>query len=408
MSGAVAAPARAEPVLMPKLGLTMTEATLAEWVAQQGVRHPAGEVIALIETDKVVHEITAPFDGCLGQVRVGQGEIAPVGAVLAQWYDGAPPEETGAEPAAPQPAPSPSAIAPAAAAAAGLAASPARIVATPLARRLARDHGVELATVAGTGPRGRIKAADVERSRAARPAREAAAGEALPLTGFARAMAGRVAAAKRDIPHFYLAIDVDATELERLRQALNAQFDRRTTLNHLVLAGVVSALGSHADMRRVWSGEGLLMRPSIDIGVAVDTERGLLNPVVRDLGGDDFFALADKVDAAVAKARTGRLELDDFEGGVLSVSNAGMFGVRYMTPIVVPGQGAILGIGAASDRFRPDEKGAPKLVREMGIVMSADHRVHTGAGVARFLDTLRRTLEQPLPLIMPNIRRESR
>jgi pyruvate dehydrogenase E2 component (dihydrolipoamide acetyltransferase) len=398
---------RADVIVMPKLGLTMTEGLVSSWVAETGIRYTAGDVIALIETDKVASEIVAPGDGTLGSVEIGAGEVAAVGTVLAHWlYDAAPNSSTSGT-AVPTIAPfghggsNGGEVAPPTRGFPARKIREPRIVATPLARRVAAVHEIDLSTVAGTGPGRRIKAADV---RVAQEARVQAAGGGSQrieaLSPAAKKMADLTAMSKREIPHFYLMIDVEITELERLRRTLNRRENGKFTINQFIIAAAAKALALDDGIRRVWRKDGIVRLDSIDIGVAIATDRGLVNPVVRKLEQDNFFDVSRKLEKTVLSARTGQLMVDDFGGGATTVSNAGMYGVRYVIPIIVPGQSSILGIGAAVECFRPDAQGNPALRREIGIVMSADHRVHTGVAVARYLQSLRTILQDPLGLIL--------
>lgn len=379
-------------LVMPKLGLTMTEGTLAAWRVGAGTPFAEGDVLAVIESDKVAYDLEASEAGAFAAILVGESETVPVGTPIARWQDGT---ERGATPPAPAPQ------------------TPGRRLATPLARRLAARHGVDLAALAGSGPRGRIQAADVEAAaatagRAASPAPaspdpvpspppDPAGGRLEPPTPAGRRMAARLTAAKRDIPHFYLSADIEVSRTGEVRRLLNGAPGRpRLSMTHMLVAAIAHALRAVPAMNRVWAEEGILSHDRIDVGLAVDTGRGLMSPVVRDLGRDGIYRIARKVDAVVARARDGALRPDDVGGGAITLSNAGMHDVRYMTSIIVPGQSAILGVGAVQDCFRPDAAGAPVLRRELGVVLSADHRVHTGVGALEFLREFRTALAEPV------------
>lgn len=401
-------------IAIPKLGLTMTEATLAEWVAEQGHHRQEGEVVAIIETDKVSYEIGAPSAGTLGAIRANVGDVLPVGAVIAAWHPDRPPEATpharddarsGRPAAAASPVnpnlPSPKATSP-------VAGDSGRIRATPLARRLARQTGIDLHRVTGTGPRGRIKAADLPGGPASAPplvegavasGSQTMVEEVVPPTRIHRTMADRMVEAKRDIPHFYMSMDVDATALLSLQRQVSEAVEK-VSLTHLLLAALVRCLAETPGMRRVWTRDGLVTHRQIDVGLAVDTDKGLFSPLVRDLRDDDLITVARKANEVIGRARASRLGPGDMGGGSISISNAGMFGIRHVAPIIVPGQSAIVGVGAVSPVFRPDEKGKAALRKELGVVVSADHRVHTGAEVARFMHGLRATIEQPLSILL--------
>lgn len=421
-------------LVMPKLGLTMTEGAVAEWSIQPGARFTAGQTVFVVESDKAAVEFEAPADGILHEILVPVGTTVPVGTEIGKWTladDGQAASLEDETPPAAAAVATPTALAPAtpavatgaqarqhstAADVAG-AASP-RIIATPLARRHATSGNVDLGSVPGTGPRGRIVAADVAAAVQARsevrslapaaqvsratPAALAAGAVVVPTTS-QRTMAARVTASKREIPHFYLSIDVDVDELLALRQSLNEIPERpRTSVTHLLVAAVVEALRRAPNMNRVWIEEGLKELPSVDVGLAVDTPHGLMSPVVRDLGPQSFFGIVRAADAVIGRARTASLRAADVQGGAITISNAGMHDVRYMSSIIVPGQSAILGVGSVQSCFRPDAEGRPVLRRELGLVLSADHRIHTGVSALTFLNHLKSILQRPLHLVAGN------
>ena len=397
-------------LVMPKLGLTMTEGAIAEWSIAPGTRFAAGETLFVVESEKAAVEFDAPAAGVLQEILVAVGTSVPVGTEIGKWLlDGAEPAVLSASVGPDTSAATPS-------------DKPPRIVATPLARRLATAADIGLAALTGSGPRGRIQAADVHaavRQRestapepaaalmstpapATRPAPTLAPslGTVEPLTPIQRTMASRVTASKLTIPHFYLSIDVDASALLDLRRNLNALPDRpRTSVTHLLVAAVAEALRRVPAMNRVWTEDGMLTLPTLDVGLAVDTNRGLMSPVVRDLADKGFFGVVRSVDAVIQRARDGTLRPNDLQGGAITISNAGMHDVRYMGSIIVPGQSAILGIGSVQECFRPDEQGRPVLRREIGIVLSADHRIHTGVSALGFLNALKTVLQSPLALL---------
>jgi pyruvate dehydrogenase E2 component (dihydrolipoamide acetyltransferase) len=371
-------------ILMPKLGLTMTEGLLAEWKVAPGMRVRAGQVLFVVETEKIATEIEAAGEGEILEILAPAGATVPVGAPVARWTG----EATAAPPDAPAEAPQPAPAAPA----------PPRILATPLARRLARERGLDLAHLRGSGPRGRIKAADVP--QAARPAAQPPPAAPLPLDRTRATAARRLSQAKREIPHFYLGAAADLTRLLALRQDWNAlPGARRFTLTHAILAACGRALSEAPELNRVWADEAWLPLAGTHVGLAVDTPRGLFAPVLRDAGGAALEEVARRADALVARARAGALTHEDMAPASLTVSNVGMHGARFLVPIVNPGQSMILGVGAVEPVFRPDAQGAPALRQEATLVLAADHRVLDGAAAARFLGRVARILEQPLALL---------
>lgn len=442
-------------LLMPKLGLTMTEGLVAEWMVAEGATFRTGDVLYLVETEKVVNEVLAEQDGVLLQTLVPAGDTVPVGTPIAQWDDapgasgaaaaGVPaqaPTEAIAHVAASSRAGSAATVAsapiPASAPASNPGSNPAtaaagapataratRIVSTPLARRLARLHGVDLARVTGSGPRGRIKADDVLAARAQPPGAAAAHERLVPgapapapsapapaarpgAAGYRTeapsavqlATARRLTAVKQTVPHFYLSVDVDVRRLLALRAELNDGGAPRLTLTHFVVAALGRALADAPDANRVWIDDAILSFDAADVGIAVDTERGLFVPVLRDAARLSLPALARQAGDLVERARTGRLSAADTSGAAVTVSNAGMHNVAYMTPIITPGQAMILGVGSVREVFRPDAHGQPELRRELGLVLACDHRLLDGVSGLRFLNRVVHYLERPLQLVL--------
>nr|WP_308239849.1 dihydrolipoamide acetyltransferase family protein [Azospirillum argentinense] len=412
-------------LVMPKLGLTMTEGVLAEWRVSPGQPFRSGDVLLVVETDKIASEVEADSDGVLIETTIPAGETVAVGTPIARWSAdgaGAAPAPQAAEAPAAKPSPTPVAAntrplpAP-------VRANGERILSTPLARRRAEGLGVDLGTVTGSGPRGRIKVADVEAAAQTRPAFQSAsqpapqpepqapkietpAGERSKPTTLQATVARRLTAAKRDVPHFYLAAEAEVTELAALRDRLNADTESglpRISMTHLVLAAVGRALVAMPEMDRVWDDEPpggvILALGRGDIGMAVDTPRGLVAPVLRGAATLPLDRLAAEAASLTRRARDGRLTEEDFQGGAVTVSNAGMHNVTYMTSIINPGQSSILGVGSVRSVFRPDDAGAPVLKRELGLVLSADHRLFDGVTALAFLNRIIAGLERPLRLL---------
>jgi pyruvate dehydrogenase E2 component (dihydrolipoamide acetyltransferase) len=386
-------------IVMPKLGLTMTEGLLASWRVGPGDQVATGDVLFVIETEKIATEIEAQHAGRIGAILVPEGETVPVGAALATWDCG--------EAAASAPAAKPAQIAaPAPAAETIPAAAPAargRIIATPLARRIARQHGLDLSRVAGSGPHGRIKLADVQAALASAPAAlapPAASGHRRPATPVEQVVARRLTQAKQTIPHFYVMAEADVTQLLAMRAELNVGgAPVRLSLSHVVMAAVGRALAAQPDFNAVWDEGEIVTLGGSDVGLAVDSPRGLVVPVLRAAGEGHLDGVATACATLIDRARAGRLVAADFEGGAISVSNVGMYGASHLVPIINPGQSAILGVAAAKPVFRPDAQGRPELRQELGLVLSCDHRVLDGVRAAQFLDAIVRTLEHPLQLL---------
>ncbi len=411
-------------LLVPKLGLTMTEGVLLEWLVQPGEAFKAEQPIFVIESEKAANEIVAEADGVLLEITEQAGATLPCGTVIGYWDDGQAGEAhdsaekavDSAAKAVAEPAPAPAASAATPVAAVSPAATPrptatggARIPVTPLARRLAAEQGIDLAAVVGSGPRGRIRARDVQaaaQQRAPGAAPETVSADGLngvlrAPTSLERTVAERLTNAKQQVPHFYLAVDVEVSAVVALRAQLNAaQSRKKFTLNHFVLAAVGQALRAMPEINRVWTDEGILTLDSTDVGMAVDTEKGLLVPVLRDVGNMTLGQIADRSAQLISQAREGRLAGADMRGGAITVSNAGMHDVSYMASIINPGQSMILGVGCIRELFRPDENGQPAIHREMGLVLSADHRVLDGVTGLKFLKQIAQNLSQPIGMLV--------
>ncbi|MFA7668191.1 MAG: dihydrolipoamide acetyltransferase family protein [Burkholderiaceae bacterium] len=427
-----------QTLTLPKLGLTMTEGIVSEWLKQPGDTFVAGDILYVVENDKVANEIAADAAGTLTEVLVQAGDTAAVGAVIAHWDDGLAEESGVSEQASPAGAASSAAPAGATAAPAPEKTSDAptpspsgpsasegthRKIATPYARRLAQSRGIALEDLDGSGPGGRIKAADVEAYQGRRAA--AASGQGLPagraqgvasapasaelMTGqtlsapstMQATIARRLTASKQQIPHFYLALDIDATRLVALRKEINrAQNEHRLTLNHFIVMAVARALGRMPEANRVWTDDGIVSFSRVDVGVAVNTAEGLLAPAVCDVGDVSLGTLAARLNGVIERARSGRMSHADLGSPAITVSNAGMHHVHFMGSIINPGQAMILGVGSVKGVFRPDSEGRPELRQEMGVVLSADHRIIDGVHGLKFLNIVRELLEQPVQLLV--------
>ncbi len=370
-------------IILPKLGLTMTEGTITEWCVAPGDAVKPGDVLFVVETDKIANEIEAVEAGTIGAILVEAGAVVPVGTTVATMG--------GAE--------VPALATPPFALVSAPPAAGARRPVTPLARRMARNAGIDTATLSGSGPRGRISARDVSAALAAAPPPLAGTSDR-PATDHERTIARRLTAAKQDIPHFYIAAEADVTELLALRARLNAgSVSTKLSMTHFLLAALGRALAEMPGFNRVWADGHIRELAETDIGLAVETPRGLVAPVLRGVGGLHLDEIAARMDALVRRARAGRLARGDLDGGAIALSNVGMFGASLLFPIVNPGQSSIIGVGQASPVFRPDAAGQPVLRQQLQLGLSCDHRVIDGATAARFIGEVRRRLEQPLALL---------
>ena len=407
-------------LLVPKLGLTMTEGVLVEWMLKPGDAFKVDQGLFVIESEKAANEIGAEAEGVLLETTAEAGATLPCGAVIGYWDDGVAGEigEVGEPGEVGKPAvaaPTPSTFVSTGRAAETPSAS-TRIPVTPLARRLAQQKAVDLSGVVGSGPRGRIRAKDVLALAAQvnapvqairtvvpapAPALASAAGTLRAPSALERTVAQRLTAAKQEIPHFYLSVEAEMTAVMNLRKQINAaQSRQRLTLNHFVLAAVGQALEAMPEVNCVWTDDGILSLASSDVGMAVNTDKGLMVPVLRAVGRQSLSGIAKSSLELIERAQNSRLSSAEMQGGAITVSNAGMHDVTYMASIINPGQSMILGVGSIREVFRPDDNGQPVIRREMGMVLSADHRVLDGVSALKFLKLVVQGLSQPMGLLV--------
>lgn len=386
----------ATEIVMPALGVAQETGRVVEWLASEGDTVTAGEPLLEIETDKVTVSIDAPASGVLSSVRAADGDDVPVGRVIALIL--APGEEPPATAEEPAPdggqaepilrderqagrEPAPKGAAPGAPRTAG------RPEASPLARRRAREAGIDLERVRGTGPGGAVTAADLDAALTAGAATDEAA---RPEVGIVwRRMAERVTASWTSAPHFYLSREVDAERLV----AASAALGEGVTLTDLLVWLSARGLDRHPEANAVWSGDAPKRIDEINVGIAVAVDDGLIVPVVHRANELDVNAVAERRRDVVDRARSRTLRPDDVVGGTFTVSNLGMFGVDSFAAIV-NGQAAILAVGRVSDRVVAVE-GRPVVAPRMTLTLSCDHRLLDGARAARFLETLTRLAEEP-------------
>jgi pyruvate dehydrogenase E2 component (dihydrolipoamide acetyltransferase) len=427
-------------ITMPALSPTMTEGTLSKWLKNEGDDVKAGDVIAEIETDKATMEVEAVDEGKLGRIVVAGGtEGVKVGAVIAQLL-----EEDEAPGAAPAPPPAKPAAAPAEKPAPAPAEKPAaaapppenqgdRVFASPLARRLAADAGIELSGLNGSGPHGRIVKADIEAAVAAGPAKKAApapaapppqpsapaaaplaigkdrvaglAGnipyELLPHTGMRKTIAKRLTESKQTIPHFYLTVDCEIDALLQIRAELNGRGGDsfKLSVNDFVIRAVALALKKVPAANASWSDDGTLLWQRIDIGVAVAIDGGLITPIVKQADAKGLADISNEMKDLGARAKSGKLKLDEFQGGTFSISNLGMYGIKDFAAVINPPHGCILAVGAGEQR--PVVKdGALAIATVMSCTLSVDHRVVDGATGAVFLKEFKKLVEDPLTMLL--------
>ena len=456
----------AKEIIMPALGMAQETGTLLTWHKREGDTVNKGELLMTVATDKTDVEIEAPANGILRGVILKEGEDAPVGQVIA-WLLAAGEAIPGAKqngpaapptPAAPaaQPAAAPTASLPATPVAARMAAEhgidlrlikgsgdriqkedvlaylaeqdkpaqPAtsstgngKVLASPKARRLATEQGVDLASLTGSGPDGAIIAADVLAAAQAKPIAApvvaepapisqslnlpspvSQAAEAIPMSRPWRIMAQRLQQSWTTVPHFYLERDVNASALGQWRKALQARSSTKITYSDLMVKTVAAALRKHPRLNASWQNEQIIANAEINVGLAVAVEDGLLVPVVHNADRLGLAEIAARRVDLVEKAQNGKLPPADLTNGTFTISNLGMFGVERFNAIVNPPQAAILAVGAIVERVVP-VNGQPAVQPMMTLTLSCDHRIVDGARAAQFLQTLVGYLEDPLSIL---------
>lgn len=418
-------------ITMPRLSDTMTEGVVAKWHAKLGDSITEGKLLAEIETDKATMDFEAfpGQEGVLLHIGVQEGQTAPVDAILAIL--GAAGEDVSAliaggaasAPAAPEAAaqsaevpatpvaaaPAPAAPAPAAVAPSVPASADGRLKASPLARSLASELGVNLSNVAGTGDGGRITKRDVEMAAASPVSAAAPAVAAVsfpssghldtPVSQMRKTIAKRLAESKFTAPHFYLTVAVDMSAASAARAEINATGDVKISFNDLVVKSVAKALKKHPAVNSAWMGDFVRTHYDVHIGVAVAVEDGLLVPVVRHADAKGLAEISSEVRSFAQKAKDKKLQPSDWSGNTFTISNLGMFGIEEFTAIINPPDAAILAVGGIQE-VPVVKNGAVVPGQVMKMTLSCDHRVIDGATGAAFLNTVKGYLERPLSLIL--------
>ena len=411
----------AKEVRLPQLGQTMEEGTIVNCLIKAGDEVKKGDVIFEIETDKATLEMESPADGFVKHILVEVDQTLAVGESLLVLGDkdeevpqsfvdslkdgasaapsqAAPVEQ--AAPAAPQPAAAPPPAAPA-----------GRVIASPRAKKLAGELGVDLAAVTGTGPAGKITEQDVKQAAASKSAKPAAPapsaqanvklGATVPLNRLQKITAEKMLKSKREIPCFYLIVKADVTGLVDLRTELNQTSDVKVSYNDFIIKAVATGLEKYPIMTGQLAGESIKLAEAINIGLAISVPDGLVAPILKDVNKKDVKQIARDAKALVERARSNKLAPTDVEGGCITVSNLGAFGIDNFIPIVVPGQCSILGIGQITDTCVPDN-GNIMVRKLMNMTLSVDHKVANGAVAAQFLDFVRKLLEDPSTFSVEN------
>jgi pyruvate dehydrogenase E2 component (dihydrolipoamide acetyltransferase) len=398
----------AKEVRLPQLGQTMEEGTVVNCLVKVGDEVKKGDIIFEIETDKATLEMESPAGGFVKHILVAVDDTLPVGApmlVLGGKDEHVPQSfvdslKSGA-PAAPAVETAPAAEPAPAETAPGTPAG--RVMASPRAKKLALDLGVDLSTLTGTGPGGKVTEQDVQNAAGAKtprpaappaPTTEAKLGRSVPLNRLQKITGERMLKSKREIPCFYLTVRADVTDLVRLRTELNAAGSLKLSYNDFIMKAVATGLEKFPIMTGQLEGESIRLAETINVGLAISVPDGLVAPIVKDVNKKSVGQIARDSQALIERARANKLAPTDLEGGCITVSNLGAFGIDNFIPIVVPGQCSILGIGQISDTCVPDN-GNILVRKRMNMTLSVDHKVANGAYAAQFLDLVKKLLEDP-------------
>jgi len=425
----------AEIIYMPKLSDTMTEGVVAEWTKNIGDKVSSGEVLAEIETDKATMEFESFYDGVLLHIGVEKGKTAPVNAVLAiigkegedvnailASANAAPAAEVKAETPAPTPSPEPAKESVAAPAKETPVAAPApapaptvqansngRVFASPLAKKLAEEKGIDISLVAGTGDSGRVVKRDVDHYVPYTPAAGGSVNYA-PVAGvesytdetvsqMRKTIARRLAESKFTAPHFYLTLDIDMDNAISARKSINATGEVKVSFNDMVVKAVAMALRKHPAINSSWFGDYIRRNSHIHVGVAVAVEDGLLVPVVRFADSKGLSQIGEEVKVFAQKAKDKKLQPSDWEGNTFTISNLGMFGIEEFTAIVNPPDSCILAVGGIKE-VPVVKNGQVVPGNVMKVTLSCDHRVVDGASGAAFLQTFKAYMENPVMMLV--------
>ena len=440
-------------ILMPALSPTMEKGNLAKWLKKEGDKVKSGDVIAEIETDKATMEVEAVDEGTIAKILVPEGtQDVPVNDIIAVLAgDGEDVKAAGAGAgAAPKPAEAPAAKpaaaaapaapvpAPAAAPAPQTAAAPAktnghaRVFSSPLARRLAKEAGIEIGRIDGSGPHGRIVARDVEGAKSGKGLKAPAATpgaapavapamsdkqilalfeegsyEVVPHDGMRRTIAQRLTAATQSVPTFYLTIDCDIGRLLDAREQINAAAPKdkekkplyKLSVNDFVIKALAVALQQVPDCNVSWTEAGMLKHKHSDIGVAVAMPGGLITPIIRNAESKSLSTISNEMKDLAARARTRKLKPQEYQGGTSSVSNLGMFGISHFTAVINPPQSTILAVGASEERAVV-RNGKVEAAHIMSVTLSCDHRAIDGALGAELIGAFRRLIENPVMMMV--------
>ena len=390
-------------VIMPKLGLTMTEGSIEKWLRQEGDRVEKGEPLVEIITEKLNFQYEAPASGILRKILHHEGETVPVStsiAILAEESEVLP-ELEAIQPAVPIAAPHPEPIRK------EIKEISQRIFISPIARRIAKEEGIDLSTLKGSGPGGRILKNDVlrvaEKEKIALHSIPTSSGKTIPLKGIRRIIAKRMTESFQNIPHFYLSLEVDMTSCLALHEKLKEEVEKRTkvrlTLTDILVKVVASVLRDHPIINSRIEGDQILLLDEINIGVAIALEDGLIVPVLHQADRKSLAEIAIALRGLAQKAREGKLSLDEVGGGTFTLSNMGMLGIDKFNAIINPPECSILGVGRTVKK--PVACGEEIQIRPMAwFSLSSDHRIVDGATAALFLTHIGKLVENPTFLLI--------
>ncbi|WP_439137208.1 pyruvate dehydrogenase complex dihydrolipoamide acetyltransferase [Planktotalea sp.] len=417
-------------ILMPALSPTMEDGTLAKWLVKEGDTVSSGDLLAEIETDKATMEFEAVDEGVIGKILVEAGTAgvlvnSPIALLLEDGEDSAEvvaSSQTAPAPVAPEVLSTPVATAPAP----KLTQTGDRVFASPLARRIAADKGIDLATITGSGPRGRIVKADVDNAQSAPAAQPAAIPTPqtakapdtnpsqiakmyegrefteLPLDGMRKTIAARLTEAKQNIPHFYLRRDIHLDALLKFRSQLNKQLaarDIKLSVNDFIIKACALALQQVPAANAVWAGDRVLQMKASDVAVAVAIEGGLFTPVLQDADSKSLSALSAQMKDLANRARDRKLAPHEYMGGSFAISNLGMMGIENFDAVINPPHGAILAVGAGAKKPIVNSDGDLDIATVMSVTLSVDHRVIDGALGADLLAAIKANLENPIAML---------
>lgn len=418
---------------MQKLSDTMTEGTLLRWNKKVGDKVETGDVLAEIETDKATMELEAFDDGIIHELLVPEGAKVPIGARMAvllsegeeapapgeksepKAEEKAPSKAPGAAPTASQKSAPASTPAKPSSSSTAPAATSARVKASPLAKKIAAEKGVDLSRITGTGPGGRIIQRDVANAQPSPSQTSAAAAAApiplppgdhrrIPLSGMRRVVAERLVLSKTTIPHFYLNIEVDVTALSKLRAELNAAADKsahlKLTVNDFVVKAAVVAATKVPKVNAAFDGDSIVEFDTVNLSIAVALETGLFTPVIRDAQKKSLREISEAVKDLATRARNKKLKPEEYQFGTITISNLGAYGVESFSAIINPPQAIILSVGAIVKKPVVNAEDAIVVSQRMSIGLSGDHRVVDGAIGAQYLAELRNLLENPAVLLI--------